>query len=380
MERMNRKKDIRRFRDRSELLSSKSDVQKGNEKAKPPLLGKGIPRKTSLILLLLTLLFTANECWAPFIYTPGEGWSYETPGQAGKWQRDTAKQQLEAARQAYQKEDYKVAVKAAGRVIRKWPLSDYAPEAQHLIGLAYEGNRRDEKAFKAYQTLVAKHPNYDKYDEVLQRQFQIANKFLNGQRFRLWGLFPLFRSMDKTAEMYRKLIQPGPYSEVAAQAQIRIGTANEKKKNFAAAFAAYQAAADKYAERKEIASEALYRAGVSLSKEAKDAEYDQSVAKRAIEVFNDFIVFYPDDERVPEAEQNIRKLRVEQARGSLKIARFYDKKNQKQGALTYYNKVVDIFSRLLNDAEHEYAAEARKRIAQLKAEGAKPVETSTDIQ
>ena len=378
---MNRKKDMPRFRGRSGLLSSKSGFRKGGETPKPLFLGKRILRKTSLIFLVfLTLLFAANECWAPFIYTPGEGWRYETPGQAGQWQRDTAKLQLEASREAYQEEDYKIAVKAAGRVLRKWPLSDYAPEAQYLIGLAYEGKRRDEKAFKAYQTLVAKHPNYDKYDEVLQRQFQIANKFLNGQRFRLWGLFPLFRSMDKTAEMYRKLIQPGPYSEVAAQAQLRIGTANEKKKNFAAAFAAYQAAADKYAERKKIASEALYRAGVSLSKESKDAEYDQSVAKRAIEVFNDFIVLYPDDERVPEAEKNIRKLRVEQARGSLKIARFYDKKNQKQGALTYYNKVVDIFSRLLNDAEHEYAAEARKRIAQLKVEVAEPAETPTKIQ
>ena len=374
-------KDINQFRDQSGPLSGSRDVPKDNQKPKHPFFGKRIMRKTTLLpLLLFTLLFTANECRAPFIYTPGEGWSYETPGQAGKWQRDTAKQQLEAAREAYQEGDYKIAVKAAERVIRKWPLSDYAPEAQHLIGLAYEGNRRDEKAFKAYQTLVAKHPNYDKYDEVLQRQFQIANKFLNGQRFRLWGLFPLFRSMDKTAGMYRTLIQPGPYSEVAAQAQLRIGTANEKKKNFAAAFAAYQAAADKYAERKEIAAEARYRAGMSLSKEAKDAEYDQSVAKRAIEVFNDFIAFYPDDKRVPEAEQNIRKLRVEQARGSLKIARFYDKKNQKQGALTYYNNVVDIFSRLLNDAEHEYAAEARKRIDQLQAEVAVPVETPTEIQ
>ena len=378
---MNGEKTIRQFGGRSGRLPSKSDAPKDGQKPTPALFGKCLARKATLLpLLLFALLFTANECWAPFIYTSGEGWSYEPPGQAGKWQRDTAKQQLEAAREAYQKEDYKIAVKAAGRVIRKWPLSDYAPEAQHLIGLAYEGNRRDEKAFKAYQTLVAKHPNYDKYDEVLHRQFQIANKFLNGQRFRLWGLFPLFRSMDKTAMMYRTLIQPGPYSEVAAQAQLRIGTANEKKKNFAAAFAAYQAAADKYAERKEIAAEALYRAGMSLSKEAKDAEYDQSIAKRAIEVFNNFIVFYPDDERVPEAEQNIRKLRVEQARGSLKIARFYDKKNQKQGALTYYNNVVDIFSRLLNDEEHEYAAESRKRIAQLKAEVKEPAQTPTETQ
>ncbi|MCS1406942.1 MAG: Outer membrane protein assembly factor BamD [Verrucomicrobia subdivision 3 bacterium] len=327
-------------------------------------------------IILLALLFSTSECPAPFVYTPREGWIYETPAQAGKWQRDTAKEQLKVAQEAYDQKDYRIAVRAAGRVIRQWPFSDYAPEAQYLTGLAHEGNRRDEKAFKAYQEIITKYPKYDKYDEVLQRQFEIANKFLSGQRFRLWGLFPLFRSMDKTTEMYRDLIKHGPYSEVAPKAQLNIGAASEKKKDFAEAVVAYETAADKYSDIDEIAAEALYRAGNSLLKEAKEAEYDQSVATRAIEVFNDFIALYPDDERISEAEQNIRDLRVEQARGSLQIARYYDKKNLSKGALTYYNNVVDIFSRLLNDTQHKYAVEARERIAQLKAEVAEQPETN----
>ena len=326
-------------------------------------------RKLFLIpLVLIVLLFSSSECPAPFIYTPGEGWSYETPGQAGAWQRDTAREQLEVAKTAYDEADYKIAVKAAGRVIRQWPFSDYAPEAQYVTALAYEGNKRDEKAFKAYQKLITRYPKYDKYDAVLQRQFEITNKFLNGQRFRLWGLFPLFRSMDKTTEMYQDLIKNGPYSEVAPQAQLNIGSARENKKDYAGAVDAYETAADKYADQEGIAADALFRAGEALLKEAKEAEYDQSVASRAIEVFGDFSALHPDDDRIEQADEFIRELRVEQARGSLKIARYYDKKNIDRGALTYYNDVVDIFSRLLNDNEHEYAVEARERIAQLKVQ------------
>ena len=102
--------------------------------------------------------------------------------------------------------------------------------------------------------------------------------------------------------------------------------------------------------------------------EATEAEYDQSVASRAIEVFNDFGALHPDDDRLDQADTYIRGLRVEQARGSLQIARYYDKKNVDRGALTYYNDVVDIFSRLLNDTDHEYAVEARERIAELKVQ------------
>lgn len=326
-------------------------------------------RKALIIpLTILVLVFSSSDCPAPFIYTPGEGWSYETPGSAGRWQRDTAKEQLDVAKKAFDEEDYRIAVKAAGRVIRQWPFSDYAPEAQHTVARAYEGKNRDEKAFKAYQSLITKYPKYGKYDEILQRQYQITNRFLEGKRFRLWGLFPLFRSMDKTAEMYQDLIKNGPYSEVAPKAQMKIGTAREKKKDFAGAVEAYETAADKYSDLQGVAPDALFRAGEALMQEAKEAEYDQSVASRAIEVFNDFGALHPDDERLDQADTYVRGLRVEQARGSLHIARYYDKRNVDRGALTYYNDVVDIFSRLLNDTDHEYAVEARERIAELKVQ------------
>jgi len=326
-------------------------------------------RKALLIpLVILVLLLSSSECPAPFIYTPGEGWSYETPGQAGNWQRDTAREQIDVAKAAYDEGDYKIAVKAAGRVIREWPFSDYAPESQYVTALAYQGNHRDEKAFKAYQSLITRYPKYEKYDQVLRQQFEITNRFLEGQRFRLWGLFPIFRSMDRTTEMYKELIQNGPFSEIAPQAQLNIGTARENKKDFAGAVVAYETAADKYSDLEGIAEDALFRAGEALHKEAKEAEYDQSVASRAIEVFNDFMALHPKDDRVDQADTYIRELRVEQARGNLQIARYYDKKHIDRGALTYYNEVVDIFSRLLNDTDHEYAVEARERIAQLKVQ------------
>jgi outer membrane protein assembly factor BamD (BamD/ComL family) len=87
--------------------------------------------------------------------------------------------------------------------------------------------------------------------------------------------------------MYKELIQNGPFSEIAPQAQLNIGTARENKKDFAGAVVAYETAADKYSDLEGIAEDALFRAGEALQKEAKEAEYDQSVASRAIEVFNE---------------------------------------------------------------------------------------------
>ncbi len=335
--------------------------------------------KKTWIIVCLTGFFVMGlpyRCPAPLIFTPGEGWSYETPGSAGKWMRDRAEDQLEAAQAFHDAQDFKIALKAAKRVIREWPFSDFAPDAQYLAGMSYQGMDRDEKAFTEYQALLDNYPTSKHYDEALRKQFGIANKYLAGKRFRIWGLLPLYRSMNKTTVMYEDLIQNGPFSDVAPKAQMKIGLAREQQKKYASAVKAYEKAADKYNKQPEVVSDALYSAGMALLKETKTAEYDQGAASKAIEVFTDFMALFPNDPRIEATRAHIDEIRVEQARGSLIIARFYEHKGAIDGALTYYNDVVDILNRLLNNPEHPFAVEARERITAL-TEQAAPVENDT---
>lgn len=313
-----------------------------------------------LLFIALGLVLFPQLSPAPLVFRPGEGWTYEAVGATGKWQRTRAKDQLEVAQEAFDKKDYSLAMKAANRVVRVWTQSDYAPQGQFLVGRCHELTHHDEKAFKAYQTLIEKYPKAVNYDEVLKRQYEIANRFLAGQWFKLWGYIPFFPSMEKTAEMYKKIIANGPYSDVAPQAQMSIGAANEKRRDYAQAVKAYSTAADKYHDRKEVAADALYKAGLAYNKQAKTAEYDQNVAGQAIATFTDFIGLYPNDKRVPEAQKIIDTLKTEQARGSLKIAQYYEKRKRTDGALIYYNEVV------LKDPNSTYAEEAKRRIASIK--------------
>jgi outer membrane protein assembly factor BamD len=312
-----------------------------------------------LVFLTAFFLFAVNTP-APLVYRPGEGWSYEPAGGSGSWTRNRAKEQLEVAQQAFDNKDYKLASKAGRRVVRIWPFSDYAPEAQFLVGRSHEERGQDEKAFKAYQTLVEKYPKASNYDDVVARQYEIANRYLAGQWFKLWGVIPFFPSMDKTVQMYEKLIKNGPYSEVAPQAQMNIGAAREKQSDYPAAVKAYESAADRYHDRKEVSADAIYKAGMAYLKQASTAEYDQSIAGHAIATFTDFMTLYPRDPRVAEAQKHIADLRTEQARGSLIVAQFYEKKRQWDGALVYYNEV------LIRDPQSTYAEEARKRIEEIK--------------
>jgi outer membrane protein assembly factor BamD len=147
---------------------------------------------------------------------------------------------------------------------------------------------------------------------------------------------------------------------VAPRAQLNIGAAQEKSKNYGEAVKAYQTAADRYQDQPDIAADALYRTGVAWQKQADTAEYDQGAAAQAIAAYTDFMAFYPDDKRVPIAQKAIVGLKAEQVRGSFEVARFYEKSHKWAGAVVYYNDVLQL------DANSALAVQARERIDALK--------------
>jgi outer membrane protein assembly factor BamD (BamD/ComL family) len=317
--------------------------------------------RASLLALCLGLLPVRTP--APLVYRPGDGWTWEPVGGA-KWTRTRAKDQLEVATTAFEAKNYKMARMAAKRTVRIWPLSDYAPQAQFLVARTQEEMGDSERAFKAYQDLLTKYPKIENYDEVVLRQYEIANQFLAGKKFKLWRIIP-YPSRDKTAELYEKVVKNGPYSPVGPLAQMNIGTTWENNQgwrhDYPKAVKAYERAADRYHYDKKFASDATYRAGEAYMRQAKTAEYDQSVSAKAIATFTDFQTLYPEDPRVADAQKAIVNLRTEQARGSYTIARYYEKKKRLDGALIYYNESV------LKDPNSPYAQEARQRIEAIKA-------------
>jgi len=318
-------------------------------------------RRLAFWILAVTLLaLTPLRSPAPLVYIPGEGWYYENYGENGRWQRPRAKEQLQVAEDAFQSKDFTTTMHAAHRIMRVWPLSDYAPRAEYLVGRCLEQQHKDEAAFNAYQNIIEKYPKSGEYNEVLVRQYEIANRFLGGQFFRLWNLIPLYSSMDETAKLYGKIVGNGPYSAIAPHAQLRVGAAREKQKDFAEAVKAYELAADRYHDQPEIAADAMYRAGVAWQKQADTAEYDQSAAAKAIAAYTDFITFYPDDKRVAEAQQAMVKLKAEQVHGSFEIAQYYESNHKWAGAVVYYNDVLQL------DANSALAVQARQRIDVLK--------------
>jgi outer membrane protein assembly factor BamD len=294
------------------------------------------------------------ESTAPLVWRKGEGWTFERAGVAtGANPGD----QLKVAKDLQAKKDYRGAIDAYRRVIRRWPLSSATQDARLGLADSLSGIGYHYQAFKEYQQLIEKHPNTPHFDTVLQRQFEIGNLFLAGARQKAWGL-RWFPSTDRAIEVFEKVVKNGPYSPVAAEAQFRIGVAYEKQNDYLAAVHAYEKILERYA-KYPIAEDAQFQIGYAYKEESQRAEYDQNMANQAIAAFSDFLLKFPGSEKVALAEEYQTALKEEQAKGLYRIGQFYERNRKYQSALIYYNDVIE------KNPVSDWAIQAKDKVAKL---------------
>ncbi len=317
------------------------------------------PAKRCLLFWLLAGVFCfvlPLECPAPLIWRKGEGWTYERAGAA---YANTPKDQLALARKYQEQKAYDAAVAAYRRVISRWPTSFAAQDArlglaESLVELGYL-----YKGFKEYQNLLDKHPNSPYFDTVLQRQFEIADRFLAGEKHKVWR-FKIFPALDKAAEIYSQVVKNGPYSKLGPLAQFRLGLTYEKQHDYISAVHAYEKLLERYP-NDPLAEDAQFQIGWAYKMEAGRSEYDQNNANEAISAFTDFLLKYPNSRLAPRAEELRAELKQEQSRGLFQIAEFYEKRKNYKAAIIYYNEVIE------QNPRSDWANTAQRKITELAA-------------
>ncbi len=292
------------------------------------------------------------------VYRPGEGVTVEEEdsGPAAR----SAGAQLEKAQALETAGELKKSLSAYRIVVRKWPTSDAAAKAQFSYASVLERLESSDKAFEEYQKYLKNYPRGQEFDAAVEAQFKIAGLFLEGRRQRLLGV-PTFPSMQRAQTMFESIVATAPYSQWAPRAQFSIGQALEKQGAPAKAVEAYQTVVVRYP-NDAIADDAQYQIGFVYLTQARQGSYDQRAADKAQEAFEDFMARYPDSEKVPQAKENLASLTKRETKGSLEIARFYDKQKNYKAAVIYYN---DVIRQQPGSPESDVA---KSRIAELKSQ------------
>lgn len=295
-------------------------------------------RKLIPFLLLCLSFWLLPRTEAALVYRPDEGWNYESPGEETPAAKN-AKEQMARAEAAESKGDIKGAIKAYHVFVKKFAYSGMAPKAQLKLAELLEKMGDYDRAFEAYGDYIKKYPRGEAFDKAVEAQFNLAKRFLDGERVRMYGV-KTFPSMARTQKMFESIVENAAYSKYAPLSQYYVGQALEKQGKYPEAIAAYQTVQTKYP-NDSIATDALYQIAYVYMKQSRaEGVYDPKVATKASEAFEDFIARYPNSEKVPQAKDNIKMLAGRETKGSFEIAKFYDKQKMYKAAVIYYNDVI----------------------------------------
>lgn len=262
----------------------------------------------------------------------------------GKWVnpkteiKANPKEQFEYAKALYEAKQYPEAKQQFQRLIKSFPKSFEAAESQYYLGRIEEEQENLYGAYLAYQKVIDKYPFSERIQEIIDREYKIAEDFMSGKKRKVLGVnLPV---ENPALEIFTKIIENSPYGPKAAGAQYKLGLLLKSLARYYEAEEAFNKVITNYPES-EWVEPAKFQLAVCRASLSKTPDYDQATTKEAKEKFEEFLKAHPDAVLAKEAEKNIAYLKEKEAESNYKIAQFYEKQKQYQSAKIYYSQIIN---------------------------------------
>ncbi len=233
-----------------------------------------------------------------------------------------------------------------------------APEAQFQIAKIAADRGNYQKAFTLCQRTIARYPDYEGFTRVIGEQFEIATILAEGKR-RLLLVIPIPRPLDRARIYFERVIANAPYSEYAPLALMNIALIAEKQEKEDVAIDALDRPVSFYPEHM-LAPDAYLMLADVYAGLVRGAPYDQASTREAISYYEDYLVLFPNDEEIVQAEEGLAEMQNTIGESKFVMGDFYHRyRRNETAALVFYNEAITL-------APNSEAAEAaRERIASI---------------
>ena len=289
-----------------------------------------------LLLFVAACVAFPERSPAPVIFRPSEKVKYKAPGEEEI--SGNANEMFAQAEAAEKDGDRGRAIKIYKRLVKRYPRSDKAAEATFRAGKLTEQEGNLLKAAAIYRGLMEAYPQTAHFQEAIESQFRIGEVMLNGKKKKILGV-PVGSRLEEAIEIFAAIVRSAPYGRYTARAQFDIGRAREKQGSPDLAIDAYQSVVEKFP-NDPMAVDAQYQIGYIWFAATRAGTYDPTAADHARVAFQDFLFRFPKSEKAAQARENLSMLEHRQTKGSLEIAKYYDKAKNYRAAVLYYNEVI----------------------------------------
>jgi len=306
-------------------------------------------KKRVFVLSALLICLFASPAHAYWIWTPKSG-KFINPKALPK---PTPKEQFEFAKGFYDLKKYQDAQREFKKLIKAYPKSAEAAEAQYYLGLTEESQSNYYEAFLAYQRVIDKYPFSERIQEIIEREFKLGEKFMAGEKRKAIGIT---LPVDNPAiEIFQKVVDNSTFGPLAAAAQYKLGLVLKSLMRYYEAEEAFNKVITNYP-ASEWAEAARFQIASCRAAVSRSPDYDQWATNEAKEKFEEFVREHPDAVLSRDAEKSIEELNEKEAESTFNIARFYERQKAYDAAKIYYEEVTRNYS------QSPWSAKAMERL------------------
>ena len=287
--------------------------------------------------MLFRSLAAACPAEAAWVWSPRTGWI----GPSGAV-KDTPEAQLAYAMNFFAKPDYDAARIEFQKLLKHYKDSPQAPEASYYIGRCREERVDYYEAFLAYRKTLQVYPSTARFEEILERMYQLGNYFLAGKKRRILGTIAVLPARDKAVEIFQAIADDGPFSQYGELAQYKLGLAHLALDEYEQAVSAFEQLIERHPDS-VLVDDARFQLAQASLKGTFKPEYDQHPTDQALEQLDTFVKAYPKSELAPEAVERIKTLRERHAQHEFLVAQFYERRHHAASARISYETIASQF-------------------------------------
>jgi outer membrane protein assembly factor BamD (BamD/ComL family) len=271
---------------------------------------------------------------------------------------ETPAKQLAYCRKAFAEGYLRRARKGYEALIREWPTTREAAEAQLGLAQLYEARKRYARAFEEYQYLLTFYSGACPYNEILERQYKIAN-LLRADNKSMFGLD--LGESEENRLRYEQIVRNAPRSELAPKCMLIVGDIRREEKEMAEAIKVYDGLLNRFptTPEAEIAAFFAAQARYERAKIQKSNEANMRDARAFMKSVQQIMPAHPQREQLAQWEVE---LTAQLEEHSYATALFYDTKQRNTAS------AIAAYQRFLSEFRNsQYAERVRERLAELEA-------------
>jgi outer membrane protein assembly factor BamD (BamD/ComL family) len=296
------------------------------------------------ITRLLAALAGGILLFAPAVYAQqggelvwnGTEWVRPAPAEPGTPEGD-----LQLLRQQLEDGQYKDCVDGVEQFLARHGGSPLCEEAMLLAGQALMNRGRYWDAYKWFDRQLTSYPNGRFSMRALDREYQIAEAFLNGRKRRALKIFRVPAEGDGVEIMLR-LSAHAPGTKIAERALLRVGDYYFDDQQYAEAVNTYDQFIKEHTNspRRQYA---MLQVAKAYLMSFRGVKWEVEPLVNAAVRFRLFAAAYPQAAERENISAILEEIHLTLAHKAYATAQFYERTRKKGAAAYYYQKVINEF-------------------------------------